>query len=552
VQGSGLAWLGQGSNMIEHPLSDYKNARAEKSFHKGQIKSELFEGTEEELYDAYLRYRFLYEFGRMVTSQTKIDKIIDMLLDKLIELVNAERCLLLLFNTSGDTIYKIGRHLQHSEITHPEFEVSWSIINKVKETHLPVCIQDALASDSFKTMKSVLRLRILSVACIPIIHEEKCIGVLYADNRTLKGVFREDYCHLLHNFVRLIAGPLASAIHRKELENQISSIQNQLQLRSKYPSIVGTSPQIQKVIKFIDQVADTSATVIIEGESGTGKELVARAIHDNSRRKLKPFVSLNCGALTETLLESELFGHVKGAFTGATHNKKGWFETADGGTIFFDEIGEMSPGLQIKLLRVLQIGEFSPVGSSEIRTCDVRILAATNRNLQSMTKEKKFRSDLFYRLNILYIFIPPLRERREDILLLALYYLQHYGKRISKDNLTFSLAAQEVLKNYDYPGNIRELENAIQHATVMTESTEVHISDLPESLFPGPISEYGRANQNFAFSKKLVMERFERTYIESALEKSSGIIAQAARIAGIDPKNFYQKMQKYQIRAGQR
>jgi transcriptional regulator with GAF, ATPase, and Fis domain len=488
----------------------------------------------------------------MVTSQTQIDKIIDTLLDRLIELVSAERCLLLLLSNNGEIIQKIGRHLQHSDIAEADFEVSWSIINKVKETRLPVCVQDALSSDSYKTMKSVLRLRILSVACIPILHEDKLIGVLYADNRTFKGVFKEDYCLLLQNFVSLIAGPLASAIHRKELENQISTIQDQLQLRSKYSSIVGTSPEIQKVIKFIDQVADTSATVIIEGESGTGKELVARAIHDNSRRRLKPFVSLNCGALTETLLESELFGHVKGAFTGAIHNKKGWFESADGGTIFFDEISEMSPGLQIKLLRVLQTGEFSPVGSSEVRTCDVRILAATNKNLHTMIKENRFRSDLFYRLNILYILIPPLRERREDILQLALHYLQHYAKRVGKCNLTISAAAQEVLKSYDYPGNIRELENAIQRATVMAEDSEVQISDLPESLFPGPISEYSRATQNFAFSKKLVMERFERTYIESALEKSSGIIARAARMSGIDPKNFYQKMQKYQIRVQQR
>lgn len=535
--------------MVEHPLSDYKRARSEKSFLKGQIKSELFEGNEEELYEAYLRYRFLYEFGRLVTSQTEVDKIIDTLLDKLIELINAERCLLLLFNGAGETIYKIGRHLPQSDISHPEFEVSWSIINEVRKTRLPVCMQDALSSNTYKTMKSILRLRILSVACIPIIHDSVCVGVLYADNRTLKGVFKEDYCLLLRNFVTLIAGPLASAIHRKELENQISSIQGQLNIRSKYPSIVGTSAQIQKVIKFIDQVADTSATVIIEGESGTGKELVARAIHDNSRRKGKPFVSLNCGALTETLLESELFGHVKGAFTGAMHSKKGWFETADGGTIFFDEISEMSPGLQIKLLRVLQTGEFSPVGSNEIRTCDVRILAATNRNLHAMIKENRFRSDLFYRLNILYILIPPLRERREDILLLALYYLQHYGKRIGKDNLAISPAVQRALKHYDYPGNVRELENAIQHATVMVKDNEVKIEDLPESLFPGPIANYGWTDKDFASSKKLVMERFERNYIESALERSSGIIAQAARMAGIDPKNFYQKMQKYQIRA---
>ena len=535
--------------MIEHPLSEYTNMAGEKLFHRGRIQSELFVGSDEELYAAYVRYRSLFEFGRLVTSQTQIDKIIDTLLEKLIFLIHAERCLLLLFNQTGEIIYQVGRQLNHSEIERPEFEVSWSIIDKVKTTLEPLYLENALGSNLFSVKKSILRLRILSVVCLPVLYEGECIGVLYADNRTLKGVFKQEYCDLLHNFISLITGPLAAALHHKELENRI---QSQRTLPPKYPSIVGSSPVIQKVFSFIEKVADTSATVIIEGETGTGKELVARALHDKSRRRMKPFVSLNCGALTETLLESELFGHVKGAFTGAVHSKKGWFETADGGTIFFDEVGEMSLGLQVKLLRILQTGEYSPVGSNEIKKSDVRIIVATNQHLQTLVQQGKFRPDLYYRLNILYLYIPPLRDRREDIILLATHYLQHHGRQRQIENISMSPAVQEALRNYDFPGNIRELENFIQHAVVIMEGTEVQLRDLPEAVVPCECDEIPSTSANFAGMKKVMVERFEKTYFESTLEKAHGVIAQAARMAGIDSKNFYQKMRKYQIKANHR
>jgi len=318
-----------------------------------------------------------------------------------------------------------------------------------------------------------------------------------------------------------------------------------------YAAIIGAGAKMQKIIKFIEQVADTNATVLLEGESGTGKELGARALHENSSRRCKPFVSLNCGALTETLLESELFGHIRGSFTGAVQNKKGWFETADGGSIFFDEISEMSPGLQVKLLRILQTGEYSPVGSNEIRKCNVRIIAATNRHLESMIKEGKFRPDLYYRLNILYLYLPPLRERREDIPLLIRHYLDHYGRQLGKENLHLSADAEGLLLQYDYPGNIRELENIILRSLVMAEDEEVELRHLPESVVPCE-SETAAAPQNFSLVKKAVIERFERDYLETTLERAHGIVAQAAKIAGIDAKNFYQKMQKYQIKASHR
>lgn len=534
--------------MIERPIEGLNNGQPTAQFHTGLIKSEFFEGSGEELYSCYLRYRLLYELGRLVTSQTQIDRIIDILLDKLIDLTGAERCLVLIFNDQNQVLYQVGRNLKHEEISAPAFEVSWSIIEKAKQRCAPVCLRNALENGEFKASKSVHRLKILSVLCMPVLYEGMCIGVLYADNRTVQGIFREDTCSLFRQLGELISGQLAAALQRKELENHILNLSKHLHSRAKYHSIIGTSPQIRQVLQFIDQVAATSATVIIEGESGVGKELVAKALHENSKRCTKPFVSLNCGALTETLLESELFGHVKGAFTGASRDKKGWFETANGGTIFFDEISEMSTGLQVKLLRILQTGEFSPVGSNEIKTCDVRIIAATNQHLEDLVKAGKFRSDLYYRLNILYLYIPPLRERREDIPLLATYYLHHYSQQLGKESLRLSREVRESLLRYEFPGNIRELENAMQRSAVLAEEQEVQLRHLPDSFRPLTVGQGAIAPRNFAEAKRGVVEKFERDYIEKTLQESNGIVARAAKLAGMDAKNFCQKMARYKIR----
>ena len=534
--------------MVEHPIQSFKATKESPRFRRGKIKSDVFEGTQDELFTAYLRYRFLCEFGKLVTSEIRIDQVLDVLLDKLVELTGAERSLILLFDSHGKTAFQVGRNLQQEDISAPTFELSWSIINKVRDTNETVFLKNALEDPEFKDAKSVLRLKILSVICLPLVHNDQLFGVLYADNRTVQGIFQQPIHDIMRQFVDLIAGPLHATLHRKELENNIAHLEEQIRSRKKYQSIIGHSPQIQKVLQFIDQVANTTATVLIEGESGTGKELVARALHENSSRRDKPFVSLNCGALPETLLESELFGHAKGAFTGATADKKGWFETANGGTIFFDEISEMSPALQVKLLRILQTGEFSPVGSTDIKTCDVRIIAATNQHLEDLVKQGSFRPDLYYRLKILYHKIPPLRERHQDILLLTIHFLKKYAQEVGKKDLTLSVSAQDALMNYNYPGNVRELENAMQHAAVMVKGREVDIEHLPEVFRHRKITLLQPLG-NFVEAKRQVVDQFERQYIEKSLYDANGVVAQAARVAGMDAKNFYQKMEKLGIKA---
>jgi transcriptional regulator with PAS, ATPase and Fis domain len=269
-------------------------------------------------------------------------------------------------------------------------------------------------------------------------------------------------------------------------------------------------------------------------------------LHDNSRRGEKSFVSLNCGALPETLLESELFGSVKGAYTGSVIDKKGWFKIADGGTIFFDEIGEMSPSLQIKLLRVLPTGEYTPVGSTEIKKCDVRVLTATHQHLPDLVKRGTFRSDLFYRINVLFVKVPPLRKREKDILLLANYFLRLYGKQNDKENLTLGPAVEKVLLNYTFPGNVRELENAIQGAAILVQGTTVRMEHLPEAINKTTSSTYDTSG-SFAETKRNIIEKFEREYVETSLLNANGVVMHAAKATGMDPKNLYKKMEKYKI-----
>ena len=302
------------------------------------------------------------------------------------------------------------------------------------------------------------------------------------------------------------------------------------------------------LLKLVSQIADTDAIVLIQGESGSGKELIARALHFNSSRRDKLFVPINCGALPENLLESELFGHVRGAFTGAVNEKKGLFERADGGTIFLDEVGEMSPALQVKLLRVLQNGEYSRVGESKIGYSDVRVIAATNKDLQTLVKKNIFREDLYYRLNLFDLVLPPLRERKSDIPLLINHFMDIFKEKYEKDNINISKKVNIVLLAYDYPGNCRELEHIIQHAVLLAEGEYIELNHLPARLFPrGEKLESGNKPSSFKIAKQNVVEKFERDYVCDCLKTSKGNVSKAATVAGINVKNFYQKMNKYEI-----
>jgi DNA-binding NtrC family response regulator len=346
---------------------------------------------------------------------------------------------------------------------------------------------------------------------------------------------------------------VAKAAERKALKDRARVLEAQLTARDQFEELIGQSTQMRAIFKMVETVSYSSATVLIQGESGTGKELVARAIHYRSPRKERPFVAVNCSALTDTLLESELFGHVKGSFTGATASKKGLFEAADGGTIFLDEIGDIPAATQVRLLRVLQEGEVKRVGANENIKVDVRVIAASNVDLSKAKDQGKFREDLFYRLNVISVHLPPLRDRPEDIPLLAQHFLSLYATKTGKKVTGITQAAMEALTCGRWLGNVRELENAIERAIVLTSKEMVDLEDLPPGFRDPPkdaggeVEVFSLAHLPYAQAKRLAMRAFERRYLSALLEKSGNNVSSAARAAGVDRSNFRRLLKQYEV-----
>lgn len=316
--------------------------------------------------------------------------------------------------------------------------------------------------------------------------------------------------------------------------------------------IVGVSEVMKRILRLSEKIAPTETTVLITGESGTGKEKVARFIHLQSPRARYPFVAVNAGAIPETLIESELFGHVRGAFTDARDRKRGFFELADQGSLFLDEIADTSLSVQVRLLRVLQEREIRPIGADSVLKVDVRIIAATNRDLRQAMTEGRFREDLFYRLNVFRIHLPPLRERKDDIPFLAEYFTRIYAERNRKRIEGISDRALGYLLNYDYPGNIRELENAIEHAVTLCEGNLVQPADLPTEIFEGGIPLLTEGNARDSLPDDLTLEELERRYIQRVLDRLDGNMTKAAKSLGISRSTLWRKIGRYGIRVDQR
>jgi len=341
-----------------------------------------------------------------------------------------------------------------------------------------------------------------------------------------------------------------NAVERRWLAREVESLRHEVEEKYRFGNILGTHTRMREIFQLIRTVAETDATVLIQGESGTGKELIARAIHYNSRRRERPFVVVSCSALPETLLESELFGHEKGAFTGAIRQRIGRFELADGGTIFLDEIGEMSMPVQLKLLRVLQEREVERVGGNLTIKTDVRVIAASNKDLQRAMRDKLFREDLFYRLNVVPIKIPPLRERLDDVPLLAAHFLKKYSEKNGKKILSIAPDVLAALCRYAYPGNVRELENIIERAVIMEKGEMIRQAVLPHAGAGGADfpALSGDVLQPFRKMKDEVVERFEREYLSRVLRLFGGSLSKASQYAGMNIKNFHEKMARYGLK----
>jgi two-component system, NtrC family, response regulator HydG len=369
-----------------------------------------------------------------------------------------------------------------------------------------------------------------NILCLPLVAVERTIGVLYLTSLHPAPPFREDHIHFLDSVSRIAAVTLENILALDSLRSENSRLKRELNPTN---SLVGESRQIRQMEEFISRVAQSDSTVLIRGESGTGKEVVARSIHQSSSRKELPFVAINCAAIPETLLEAELFGHEKGAYTGAIGMRKGKLEAASDGTLFLDEIGELAPPMQAKLLRVLQQREFERVGGTQPVPFKARVLAATNKNLEEAIKSGEFRQDLYYRLNVVSVTVPPLREHGEDIPLLALYFASKYAQKNKRPFKGISSEARSLLMGYSWPGNVRELENAIEHAIVLGLTEEILREDLPTGILEEQSAKLEGARYHG------VLNQSKKDLILSALQESKGSYPEAARLLGIHPKYLH-------------
>lgn len=491
---------------------------------------------------------FIIEIGQQLLAESEANTVLTQAMDRAIEKIGVEHGMIIFFDENGEQVFETARDSNKSDITHPESVVSYKIINEVRTRGEPLCLNDGSNNTMFGNSRSTSQLNTGSIICLPLIYDEKLFGVIYMDNRSTKRVFTRSNFNFVEAFVDFISLAAYNTHLKKRGVEKKNGLEAELRSRYHFESIIGQHPRMIEILQLVTQIADTDAVVLIQGESGTGKELIARALHFNSRRQEKPFVPINCGALPENLLETELFGHVRGAFTGASHDKPGWFERANGGTIFLDEVSEMSPNLQVKLLRILQTGEYSHVGDARIFHCNVRIVAATNRNLQTLVNKGTFREDLYYRLNVIDLLIPPLRERTSDIPLLINHFLKEYGKKYNKNDLKISYKAESILLTFDYPGNCRELQNIIQHAVVICNGKYIQPHHLPARILPQKSNGSNSWHpSSFKLAKQVVIEKFEHDFIIDCLKVNRGNVTRAAKMAGINVKNFYLKMKKYCI-----
>lgn len=412
------------------------------------------------------QFEILYQFSQKLNMANYTDSLIEEALDLVVQVINAERGLFVKYNEDeNDFTIVTARNVKREEIKDLS-EFSSGILQQVINKKTPCLYHDVQGDPNLSQFKSVMIHQIKSVIGVPILYKEKIWGVLLLDSLRNRAEFSEDNLQFLDFFSNIVSLALDRIITYEELEKENRILRNELQAAHSIPNMIGESSPMHKLAALIHRVAGTDANVLILGESGTGKELVARAIHDLSQRKIKPYLAQFCGSIPETLLESELFGYKKGAFTGASSDKKGLFEVADEGTFFLDEIADISLSLQAKLLRVLQNREIIRIGDTNSHKINVRILAATNKDLKQLVKEGNFRDDLFYRLNVFPITLPPLRDRRDDISLLASHFIEKYSTK----KINLSASALKKLCEYFWPGNIRQLENVIQRALILCDS----------------------------------------------------------------------------------
>jgi formate hydrogenlyase transcriptional activator len=508
------------------------------------------------------RYRTLLEINNALVSNLTREALFGAIVAALRRVVPVERTAIFLHDPARDVLRLL---VVESTLPSSYFAVGLEIpsteshVGLVFQQRRPFVRHDLQREQHYPAERQALADGVRSFAIVPLVARGRCLGTLAVASTRVDQYSESDVA-----FLQEVAAQVALAIENMTAYEQIAALTARLERENAYlqeeidhehdfAQMVGSSEALLAVLRRVDKVAPTDATVLVTGETGTGKELIARAIHSQSARRARPLVKVNCSAISAGLVESEFFGHVKGAFTGALERRLGRFQLADGGTIFLDEVGDLPPETQVKLLRVLQEHEFEPVGSNQTVRVDVRVIAATNRDLQAAVQAGRFRADLFYRLNVFPLEVPPLRERRADIAQLATFFLARYGKKFGKRVETVSRDTLDRLVAYDWPGNVRELQNVIERAVVLSPGTILELDgDLlraaaargapPVTAAAPPLPDGGLADK---------LEALERAQITAALQRCGGVIEGARGAAGllkIHPNTLRSRMDKLGIR----
>ena len=493
----------------------------------------------------------LFSISQILDQSLDIKQVIDPVLEAVAEEFQMLRGTIFLLDTkSGDIFIESAYGLSREEMEKGQYKLGEGITGRVVKTGIPRIISKISESPDFLNRTGARSKELEqehAFLCVPIKIGNNTIGAFSVD---IPSPESDDVLQQRTRLLSVIASMLAQAVkirrdvmeEKRQLLEENQRLQNELKDRFRPANIIGNSKTMQNVFDMITQVSRSDTTVLIRGESGTGKELVAHAIHYNSHRSARPFIKVNCAALPETVIESELFGHEKGAFTSAIATRKGRFELANGGTIFLDEIGDLSPTTQIKLLRVLQEKEFERVGGNETIHTNVRVITATNRHLEGLMAEHLFREDLYYRLNVFPIHIPPLRDRKGDILLLADHFIEKYNKQNPKKIRRISTPAIELLTNYHWPGNVRELENCIERAVLLSIDDVIHSHHLPPSLQSAESTGTGLHE-----GLEKTLDNLERELLQDALKSTRGNVARAAKLLNLTERKMGLRVKKHNI-----